>query len=151
MKNKPIPEGYKILALYQAGYTHSFLYTSRIKSIIGIERITELTMTSSAVVHLAQSLPYSARSFNVYMDNYLSNIPLFKYLHDLNIGACGTVRVSSSRFPEALKVNIGEKLQWNTLTGMVVDQQVLAVVWMDNAPVTMLSTIHNISRDERPY
>ena len=30
MKGKPTPEGYKILALCQAGYTYSFLYTSRI-------------------------------------------------------------------------------------------------------------------------
>jgi hypothetical protein len=128
MKGKPTPEGYKILALCQAGYTYSFLYTSRIKSIIGIEKITGLTMTSSAVVHLAQSFPYSARSFNMYMNNHFSNIPLFKYLRGLNIGACGAVRINSSRFPEALKVNKTVKLQWNTLTAIVVDQQLLAVV-----------------------
>ncbi|KAG9069618.1 hypothetical protein KI688_010522 [Linnemannia hyalina] len=31
---------------------------------------------------------------------------------------------------------------------MIVHQQVLAIVWMDNAPVTMLSTVHNISHDD---
>jgi hypothetical protein len=148
MKNKPIQEGYKILAICQAGYTHSFLYTSRIKSIIGIERIAGLTMTSSAVVHLAQSLPYSARSFNVYMDNYFSNIPLFTYLRHLQIGACGTVHVNSTGFPKRLKVPTAKKLAWNTLSVIFVNDQVLAVIWMDNAPVSMLGTIHKIHMDD---
>lgn len=82
------------------------------------------------------------------MDNYFSNIPLFKHLRGLNIGACGTTRINSACFPDTLKVGKSEKLQWNTLTGVVIDKQVLAVVWMDNAPVTMLSTIHKINTDD---
>ena len=32
IKNKPIPEGYKILSLCDAGYTYAFIFTSRIQS-----------------------------------------------------------------------------------------------------------------------
>jgi len=56
VKGKPAPEGHKILALCQAGYTYAFLDTSRIKSIIGMEKIPRLSFTSSAVVHLAKVL-----------------------------------------------------------------------------------------------
>lgn len=147
MKGKPTPEGYKILALCDAGYTYSFLYTSRIKSIVGIKKIKQLTLTSSAVVHLANSLPPS-RTFNIYMDNYFSNVPLFTYLRGLKIGACGTVRINSTDYPKLLKVSKAEKMQWNKLSGMVVNNQVLAVVWMDNAPVTMLTTIHTITNQD---
>ena len=145
MKNKPTPEGYKIFALCEAGYTYSFLYSSCIHSNIGINNIQGLTATASAVVHLAQALPYQQHPFNIYMDNYFSNVPLFKYLCSLNIGACGTVCINSSRFPPQLKVAKSTKLPWNTLSGAIVDNLVLTAVWMDNAPVTMLSTIHQIS------
>lgn len=148
IKGKPTPEGYKMLALCQAGYTYSFLYTSRIIPTPGVQKIGQLTPTSSAVVHLAKTLPYQTRSFNIYMDNYFSNILLFKHLRKLNIGTCGTARINSAYFPPVLKVDKIEKLQWNTLTGTVVDDQVLSAVWMDNAPVTMLSTIHSINKED---
>ncbi|KAF9367391.1 hypothetical protein CPB97_005841, partial [Podila verticillata] len=151
MKGKPTPEGYKILTLCEAGYTYAFLYTSRIKSIIGIEKIPGLSLTSSAIVHLAKTLPYSTCTFNIYMDNYFSNVRLFKFLHGLNIGACGTVRINSADFPEPLKVSKSEKLDWNKLSGVVVNNQVLAIVWMDNAPVTMLTTIHSITDEEKDF
>ena len=62
-----------------------------------------------------------------------------------NFGACGTVRKNSAHFPKILKVD--KKLDWDTLSGVVVDD-VLAVLWMDNGPVTMLTTIHEITRNE---
>jgi hypothetical protein len=79
------------------------------------------------------------------MDNYFSNIPLFKTLREIGIGACGTTRPSSKNFPKELKCKKEDKFEWGAKTGIVVDNSVLAVLWMDNAPVTMLSTIHNIT------
>jgi hypothetical protein len=39
MRNRPTPEGYRILALCEAGYTYSFLYTSRVEAHVGINFI----------------------------------------------------------------------------------------------------------------
>ncbi|CAG8653014.1 9600_t:CDS:2, partial [Paraglomus brasilianum] len=43
--------------------------------------------------------------------------------------------------------HVDKKLDWDTLSGVVVDD-VLAVLWMDNGPVTMLTTIHEITGNE---
>jgi hypothetical protein len=110
IKGKPTPERYKIIALCQEGYTYSFLYTSRINSFDGVgKKINGLTMTSSAVVHLARTLPVSIHHYNIYMDN-CSNIPFFTFLHQLQIGACGTVCISAAGFPKRLKVPKAKKV-----------------------------------------
>lgn len=88
MKNKPIPNGYKILALCDYGYTWSFLPLSRtIGAEVGddgdgdseVENIVGLNETSRSVAHLVKELPTSRQAFNIYMDNFFSNIPLFSY------------------------------------------------------------------------
>ena len=77
-----------------------------------------------------------SQAFNIYMDNYFSNIPLFIF-ETKGIGICGTVRTNSSKFPKVLKVDKNAKPDWNTKSGVIVDD-VLAAVWVDNGAVTML-------------
>ena len=77
------------------------------------------------------------------MDNYFSSIPLFSYLRKKNIGACGTVRTNSRKFPKELKIPKKTKMEWNFKSAVEVDK-VLAILWIDNGPVTMLSTIHGL-------
>src|SRR5215213_743385 len=144
IKNKPTPEGYKILSLCDAGYTYTFIFTSRIQNQPEVQLIPNLSKIGSEVCHLVFQLPEN-KSFNIYMDNYFSSIKLFKYLREKKIGACGTVRKNSANFPQILKID--KKLDWDTLSGIVVDN-VLAILWMDNGPVTMLSTIHQIHGSE---
>lgn len=141
IKNKPTPEGYKILSLCDAGYTYSFIFTSRIQNQPEVQQVPDLSKVGNEVYHLVSQLPTENKSFNIYMDNYFSSIKLFKYLREKKIGACGTVRKNSANFPHILKID--RKLDWDTLSGVVVDN-VLAILWMDNGPVTMLSTIHQI-------
>ncbi|KAG9069660.1 hypothetical protein KI688_008982 [Linnemannia hyalina] len=83
------------------------------------------------------------------MDNYFSNVDLFKYLRSLQICACGTARVSSKNFPKAPKVDKTDDHEWNTLSGVIVDNAVLAAVWIDNAPVNLLTTFYTITGDCR--
>ena len=90
--------------------------------------IPGLSLASSAVVYLAKTLPYSTRAFNIYRDNYFSNVRLFNFLHGFNIDACSKVRVNSTDFPESLKVSKSEKLDWSRMSGVVVNNQVLAIV-----------------------
>lgn len=144
IKNKPTPEGYKILSLCDAGYTYAFIFTSRIQNQPEVQPIPSLNKVGNEVCHLVFQLP-KGKSFNIFMDNFFSNINLFKYLRENKIGACGTVRTNSANFPQILKVD--KKLDWDTLSGVVVNN-VLAILWMDNGPVTMLSTIHEINGNE---
>src|SRR5436305_9466172 len=143
IKNKLTPEGYKILSLCDAGYTYTFIFTSRIQNQPEVQQISNLSKVGCEVYHLVSQLPKN-KSFNIYMDNYFTSIKLFQYLREKKIGACGTVRTNSANFPQILKTN--KKLDWDTLSGVVVDS-VLAILWMDNGPVTMLSTIHQIDNE----
>lgn len=86
------------------------------------------------------------KTYYVYINNYFSSIPLFKYLCKNNIGACSTVCTNSARFSRELKVSKELSLDWNTLLAKVVDD-VLTVLWINNGLVTMLSTIYEISGD----
>src|SRR5436305_11094728 len=87
------------------------------------------------------------------MNNYFSNVLLFLKMRKFEIGACGTVKQNCSRFPKELKVRktlTGNlKLDYHFLTGtkvstMISNAEVLAVLWIDNVLVTMLTTVHNI-------
>ena len=153
MPNKPIGEGYKAFCLADRGYLFDFRMASRSQSTPGVEDIDNLSRTSSTVLSLAMSLPYQHQAFVIYMDNYFNNVPLFLKLRKLGIGACETARQNCSGFPKELKVGKTltgkQKLDYHFITGMEVgmtasNRGVLAVLWMDNAPVTMLTTVHNI-------
>ncbi|CAB5380272.1 unnamed protein product [Rhizophagus irregularis] len=144
IKNKPTPKGYKILSFCDAGYTYTFIFTSRIQIHPEIQQVSDLSKVGNEVYYLTSQLPIEDKLFNIYMDNYFFSIKLFKYLCEKKIGACGTVRTNSANFLKVLKAN--KKLDWNTLSGVVVDN-VLAILWMDNGSVMMLSTIHQIDNE----
>ena len=104
MPNKPITQGYRILALCWKGYTWNWLNTSRAAGIQIPDRQPycgpiHLTPTSIAVYQLVKALPYCVHQFNIYMDNYFSNIALFQVLRTLGIRACGTARQNKNAFP----------------------------------------------------
>lgn len=145
MKNKPTPEGFKILSLCEAGYTYTFLPTSRIVPS-QIPSIPGLNQTGCMVDHLVQQLPTHHLNFNVYMDNYFSNVRLFQHLRDKGIGACGTAK-NQSGYPKELNVDKNTKMEWDTRSGITIGG-VLAVFWQDNGPVKMLTTIHEMIGDE---
>src|SRR5438874_5744393 len=153
MPNKPIDEGYKVFCLVDHGYVFDFRIASCSKPTPGVESVDNLSNTSAIVFSLTMSLPYKHKAFTIYMDNYFSNVPLFLKLQKFGIGACGTTKQNCSGFPKELKVGKtltgNQKLDYHFLTGtkvgtMVGNAGVLAVLWMDNAPVTMLTTVHNI-------
>ena len=79
MKNKPVPEGYKVLALCDAGYTYAFLPESRIESNVELSDGTltiheddfPLSTTGKKVMYLAEQLPkFQNQKFDIYMDNF---------------------------------------------------------------------------------
>ena len=145
---KPIPLGYKILALSERGYTYDFLFTSRVESFSGLEnpenydKPIRLSPTSRAVLKMCLTLPYEVYSFTLFCDNYFSNIPLFQVLREYGIGACGTARPNSAEFPAPLKIDKKKSnLPWGFLAGQKV-RDVLAILWQDNNLVRLLTTAH---------
>ncbi|CAG8533200.1 24697_t:CDS:2 [Cetraspora pellucida] len=142
MKNKPVLEGFKIFSLCESGYTYTFLPTSYIASS-NVAKVNSLTKVGSQVLHLVEQLPYKQYSYNIYINNYFTSVPLFQHLRQISVGACGTVRKTVARFPKELKVDKGAKLDWDVRSGVEVNGA-LAIFWQDNGPVTMLSTIHSL-------
>ncbi|KAG0073344.1 hypothetical protein BGZ89_006637 [Linnemannia elongata] len=66
------------------------------------------------------------------MESFFSSVILFKHLCGLEIGAYVEKKFKS---------------ECDQLSGAVVGNTAIAVVWVDNAPVPMLRTIHQITGD----
>ena len=149
MPNKPISEGYKIFALCDRGYTYDFTFYSPCTGYSYVlKHSSELTPTANMVYALATSLPYKQYRFDIYMDNFFTNVPLLRALLHEDIGAIGTVRPTSAEFPSSLNINKDEarkSLSWNHLCGDVVDENILVLLWQDNNSVLLMSTIHDPS------
>jgi hypothetical protein len=154
IKGKPTPEGYRILALCDSGYTYAFLPESRVEANIeltipqqSLSGDLDLNCTSKKVMYMVNHLPLNnLRTFNVYMVNFFSTIALFHNLRLRGVGACGTVRTSTREFPKELK-NKNLSMEHGEKGAMVVND-VLALLWVDNGPVTMLTTIHSLHSRE---
>ena len=138
--SKPIPGGYKVIALCSMGYTIDWILTSRTEFFAELTKLPDLSPTSSAVLQLCRSLDTGSYHFILYMDNGFSTIPLFQKLQEHKIGACGTTRVNGIGFPAALEKKVFR--EWNTIDGCSVDG-VLCFQWMDNNIVRMLTTVHH--------
>jgi len=152
IRNKPIKEGYKIFALCDHGYTYGFLWYSSTEGIAELtSTASHISSTSKGVLQLAQLLPSHYR-WNLLLDNYFTNIPLFDKLLELGIGAAGTTRVSSAGFPISLKIEKEEAkkvLPWGHVRGEVVGN-VCCPVWQDNSSVPFMTSYHDISKTGEP-
>jgi len=134
IRGKPIPQGYRMLAVCEHGHTFSFMFTSQSKSFSNILDIYQgaqaLSPTSKAVFQLATTLPAQRFHFTLYCDNYFSNISLFTALREYSISACETVRTNSAPYLPQFKLNKkGSFLPWNTLPGIISESgSVLALI-----------------------
>lgn len=145
VKNTLIKQGYKIFALCSHGYTYGFLWYSVSQGMAELVKLDYLTPTASGVFQLAKLLPERKR-WNLVLDNYFTNIPLFEELLKIGIGAAGTTRVDSQGFPPCLKIEKAEAkkvLHWGYLSGAVV-QNTCCLVWQDNNSVLFMTTYHEI-------
>jgi hypothetical protein len=116
-----------------------------------------LTETGEVVYHLLRKLPITLY-FTVSLDNVYTTVPLLARLrHDWHMGASGTALPSSAGLTPELKIlkqDIG-KYEYHALKVLTVQdslfgQLVGAHLWFDNAPVTILSTVHDFeSQQER--
>jgi hypothetical protein len=145
--NKPVSQGFKLVALCgEGGYTAAAIPMSRHdKSTIRRFSRQELSPTESVVVALVEevdgSMPPTRNDFILVCDNYYTTFRLFAYLKQNNIGALGTCR--TNRMPPKIREMHAKlkDLEWGALERDAMDG-VLAIGWVDNAVVNMLSTVH---------
>lgn len=78
-----------------------------------------------------------------FMDNFFST-PLL-LLREKSIAACRTVRSNAKEFPASLAVrgSRDRKMNWNMLGAEIcANGIVLALTWIENGAVQMISTMH---------
>ena len=156
IRNKPIKEGDKIFALCDHGYTYGFLWYSSTQGVAELSssavlssttRTPGLTATSNGVLHLAKSLAFNFR-WNLMLDNYFTNVPLFEQLLALGIGAGGTTEAGSAGFPSYLKIEKQEAkkmLLWGHISGDVIGN-ICCLIWQDNSSVLFITSYHDIRK-----
>lgn len=150
LPSKPIDQEYRMFTLADSGYTYNFTFQESRTSWLFIPSppcSLGLNNTSSMVWGLAQSLPGARYCFDVYMDNYFTNVPLFQARLDHGVGAMGTARPNATKMPDILKVDKAkakQQLSWEFYTGVIVgNDDVFASMWQNNNSVLLLSTIHD--------
>ncbi|XP_031419309.2 piggyBac transposable element-derived protein 4-like isoform X2 [Clupea harengus] len=128
--------GYKLFVLVdQSGYTCDFsAYEGMAESPSGNG------LSFDAVVGLLK-VPHLGTGYHVFMDNYYTSSQLFSHLHQLRIGACGTVWPDRVGFPRIAENDLSEAAARGDMR-WVRDGPLLYVKWMDIRDVTMCSTIH---------
>lgn len=154
MPSKPIEHGFKFHVVADHGYVWDFHPTSNKEGPDPVPHIDGLTATGEVVYHLLGKLPNS-NYWIVYLDNFYTSLPLLGRLrHDFRMGGCGTARPNSAGFPPELKIPKQEvkKHEYHSLKTMVLkdslfSEEVGAHAWIDNAPVTVLSTVHELGSE----
>jgi len=152
MPRKPIEQGFKFHVVAEHGYVWDFHSTSNQVGPDPVPSIEGLTATGQVVNHLVSQLPRS-KYWMVYLDNFYTTLPLLgRLLNNFQIGGCGTERPSLAGFPPELK---GSKqditkheyhtMQTMSLSDSAVHEGVGALLWFDNAPVTFMSTVHELA------
>jgi len=152
MPSKPIEIGYKFHCLADHGYVWDFWPQSGTKD--GYDPLPptaiqptpgRLTPTGAMCLHLAKQLPYQAMAFNLDTDNYYTTLDLLSNSCSIGIGGCGTTRKDRTGYPATLKVpdNTQTKIEYHFITG-VVNRGVATILWFDNTPVSLMTTIHSL-------
>jgi len=155
MPNKPIELAFKFYCLANRGYIIDFIPTSNTSKLDPVPSVSDFSPTRNCVYHLTRqvsTLPSLSKqkgsghyAWNLYVDNDYTNASLFRKLRVDGIRACGTVRASSRDFPNSLKTlsNQWSKIPYHHRAGLVLEGGGV-MLWMDNKPVTMMSTIHQL-------
>ena len=89
--------GFKIYSLYVENYLYNFLFTSKVFKISLLKCTKRLSDSFSIILQLCKTL---SKPYNhvVYMDNFFTNVKLYKALKELEIEACETAK-NGSGFP----------------------------------------------------
>ena len=146
---KPVKRGFKVWVRADAvtGFFCDFdVYVGRPSD----GTATEVELGERVVLQLSECL--RGGNYHLYFDNFFTTCRLLDTLHSQGLYACGTVRSNRRGFPDGLKSVSGlerGEFRFYQRGPLVVS------VWMDNKPVTMLSTLaqpdatHTALREQR--
>ncbi|XP_030627655.1 piggyBac transposable element-derived protein 4 [Chanos chanos] len=137
MKDKPTKWGFKlfVLADSSSGYTCDFnICQGKAKSPSGNG------LSFDAVVNLLH-VPYLGTGYTVYVDNFYTSSQLFRHLHGIGFGACGTIRQTRIGFPRTTNNDLPKNADRGDLR-WIRDGPLLFVKWRDTRDVTLCSTVH---------
>lgn len=81
---------------------------------------------------------YLGKFYHLSMDNFYTNLALFRDLLERQTHACGTVRVNRDEFPQWCKT---ERLNAGDTT-YIRNDDILAVYWKDERDIFVLSSFH---------
>ncbi|XP_068111048.1 piggyBac transposable element-derived protein 4-like [Hyperolius riggenbachi] len=119
------------------GYTFTFKIYEGKDSILQPAGCPEYISTSGKIV-VDLLNPLLHQGYHVYLDNFYTSVPLFKFLFSVQTGACGTVRANRKGLPPQVvnkKLCRGESYALRS-------EELLAIKFHDKREVMMLSTIH---------
>ncbi|KAJ8369439.1 hypothetical protein SKAU_G00094670 [Synaphobranchus kaupii] len=138
MKAKPTKWGFKLFVLADSrnGYTCDFnIYQGKLFTATGKGLSFDAVVDLLDVAHLGTG-------YHIYVDNLYTSAALFRHLHQLHYGACGTIRQNHLGFPHA-KNGLPKRAHRGAIRWLR-DGPLLYTKWMDTREVTMCSTIHKV-------
>ncbi len=162
IKNKPIPEGFKVWILAFGGFVHDWLWhsgrdgpeeCSKIERIRQVPYLQEcdLPPTQLMPINLCKKLRDRNLQLNyvVILDNLFLNVKVAHVLLKYRIGYLGTTRKNADGIPQDLidAKNKNYLLQW----GEDVSTQVgnaLCFLWQDNNAVLGVTTSFSLHREQ---
>ena len=141
IKDKPTKWGIKLWVLADShnGYTIDFnVYIGKSAGTT----VSENGLGYDLVMKLMQ--PFLHQGYYLFFDNFYTSVTLVKDLFDLGVLATGTVTESRRGFPENLKngKQWAKKLERGSMRWER-DNPCLALQWIDNKVVSVLTTIDN--------
>ena len=141
IERKPIRWGIKLWVLADSsnGYTIDFdVYIGKDAG----RNVSDNGLAYDVVMKLMQ--PYLHQGYNLFFDNFYTSVSLVSDLFDLGVPSSGTVRINRKGFPDSLKDvkkwahRLGKgAMRWERVP------PVLVVQWVDNKPVSLLTTLDN--------
>lgn len=143
IKDKPTKWDIKLWVLADSsnGYTIDFnVYTGKAAG----RNVRANGLGYDVVVCLMQK--FFNQGYHVYIDNFYNSTALVKYLFQQGVPTTGTIRENSRGFPANLKNGSQWTKASNVQRGSMRwerDPPVLALQWLDNKVVSMLTTIEN--------
>ena len=143
IKDKPTKWGIKLWVLADSsnGYTVDFnVYIGRAAG----RDVSENGLGYDVVVRLMQ--PFLNQGYHLYIDNFYTSSVLLRYLFQQGVPTTGTIRENSRGFP----ANMTNGSQWSKASNVERgsmrwerDSPLLALQWLDNKVVSLLTTIEN--------